>query len=107
MDNFIIIHKILKALEKAMDYSEFDIENIKWNALKISENRWYCIIQMLLKNEYIEGNEISKYLTGHINVIDCGVCITLKGLEYLNDNTIMKRTARAFKGAREIKGIID
>lgn len=28
MDNFTVIYKILKALEKAMDYDEFDIAMI-------------------------------------------------------------------------------
>ena len=31
MDNFIIIYKILKALEKAMDMPEFDTSNITFN----------------------------------------------------------------------------
>ena len=32
-DNFKCIYKILKALEKAMDYSEFDISQIDHNKL--------------------------------------------------------------------------
>lgn len=107
MDNFIIIYKILKALEKAMDMPEFDINNIMWDALKISENRWYSIMGMLIKNGYVEGIEITQFLTGNVGVTDHGICITLKGLEYLNDNSIMKRAMRTLQGAKEIKGIID
>ena len=38
MNNFNIIYKILKTLEVAMDYDEFDLEQISPEALKISQN---------------------------------------------------------------------
>ena len=38
MDNLNIIYKILKQLEKAMDYDEFDMETVSAERLKISEN---------------------------------------------------------------------
>lgn len=50
MDNFKAVYKILSALEKAMDYPEFDIR------------------------------------------------ITLKGLEYLQENSMMKKVYNAVKG---------
>ena len=40
MDNFRIIYKILKALETAMDYDEFDMNRISAEALTISQKRW-------------------------------------------------------------------
>ena len=36
MDNFTVIYKILKALEQAMDYDEFDIKQISHTRLNIS-----------------------------------------------------------------------
>lgn len=39
MDNFKIIYKILKALEVALDYEEFDINSISPEVLKISKAR--------------------------------------------------------------------
>ena len=30
MDNFKAVYKILSALEKAMDYPEFDINDVRW-----------------------------------------------------------------------------
>jgi len=35
VDNFKIIYKILKALETALDYEEFDIDEISHERLKI------------------------------------------------------------------------
>ena len=49
MDNFNIIYKILKQLEKAMDYDEFDMDFVSAEHLKISENRWVRIWEMLTK----------------------------------------------------------
>lgn len=40
MDNFTIIYKILKELEKALDYDEFDVSRISSERLGISGQRW-------------------------------------------------------------------
>ncbi len=101
MDNFSIIYKILSALEKAMDYPEFDIEQINAKALKISEERWLRYIEMLADCGYIKGVEFVSYLTGTHAEFD-HVRITLKGLEYLTENSFMKRAYRTVKGIREI-----
>ena len=73
MDNFSIIYKILKALEKALDYEEFDKEIISHEKYGISYRRWERIMIMLAKEGYID-NTISPI-------------ITLKGLEYLERNS--------------------
>lgn len=44
MDNFTVIYKILKALEQAMDYDEFDVKQISHTRLNISHQRWEKII---------------------------------------------------------------
>ena len=40
MDNFKAVYKILTALEKAMDLPEFDINQIGYEALGVSKERW-------------------------------------------------------------------
>ena len=47
MDNFSVIYKILKKLEKAMDLDEFSIDDVSAEVLKISESRWAAIKEML------------------------------------------------------------
>lgn len=103
MDNFTIIYRILKALEKAMDYEEFDISTISAERLNISYSRWEKIMIMLAKTGYVEGiiydqclNDYSPHLTKPIHP-----SITLKGLEYLNDNSFMKKAANVVKGIKE------
>ena len=104
MDNFTVIYKILKALEKAMDCEEFDINSISHERLNITYQRWEKILIMLAKTGYIEGiiyertlADYSPHLAKPIQPI-----ITLKGMEYLNDNTLMKRAANVAKGIKEV-----
>ena len=104
MNNFKIIYKILKYLEKAMDFAETETEPITFAALHISEERWLNIIAMLLENGYISGVQIKKYMgsTVVINNLE-NIKITLKGLEYLSENSMMKKAAKA---GSEIVGLI-
>lgn len=45
MDNFKAVYRILSALEKAMDYPAFDIEQIGAHALGVSDERWCRYIE--------------------------------------------------------------
>ena len=58
MDNFTVIYKILKTLEQAMDYDEFDVKQISHTRLNISYQRWEKILIMLAKSGYIRGHPI-------------------------------------------------
>ena len=98
MDNFKIIYKILRALEAAMDYEEFNMEQISPNILGISEPRCEAIMQMLLNNGYIEGGKIVALLGTPPKITWGRPQITLAGLEYLNENSMMKKLANAAKG---------
>lgn len=52
MDNFRIISKILRYLERAMDYDEPDMDMISPGSLKITDNRWMAIMDQLSKEEF-------------------------------------------------------
>lgn len=101
MDNFTIIYKILSVLEKAMDYPEFDVNLINAQSLKISEERWIRYMEMLSDSGYIKGVEFEDTIAGTRIYFD-DIRITLKGLEYLTENTFMKRAYRAIKGVSEV-----
>lgn len=98
MDNFNIIYKILKALEKAMDYDEFDMDFISAEQLKISENRLIKIWEMLCKAGYVDGVSVKYGAQGDVIVSVSNPRITLKGIEYLHDNSFMKKAANIAKG---------
>ena len=48
MDNFKAVYKILSALEKAMDYPEFDIAQINHEKLGVSKERWCRYLEILV-----------------------------------------------------------
>lgn len=51
---------------------------------------------------YIKGVSILKDITGSTNVDAENMRITLKGLEYLQENSIMQKIYRTAKGLKEI-----
>ncbi|MDE7436675.1 MAG: YjcQ family protein [Lachnospiraceae bacterium] len=103
MDNFSVIYKILKALEKAMDYDEFDTKLISHERFGISYQRWEKILIMLVKSGYIEGVAFDQTLSDYSQCIVEPIhpVITLKGLEYLSENTLMKKAANLARGIKE------
>lgn len=102
-NNFKIIYKILKILEGAMDKEEFDKELISHESLGISEPLWCNIIKMLVDNGYIEGVFVLKAFGGRVPAIKMDTpCITLKGLEYLEENSLMKKASNLAKGIIDV-----
>lgn len=98
MDNFKIIYKILRLLEESMDYDEFDTGLLSPELLGVSENRMNAILIMLQDEGYISGIIYRKGLNGvKLNK----PVITLKGLEYLEENSTMKKVAGLLKGIKE------
>lgn len=102
MDNFKIIYHILRYLEKAMDYDEADLDFISASKLGISAQRWMTIMEMLAEEEYVAGITIKRSVDGDICLSESGVRITLKGLEYLQENSLMQKAANLAKGIAEI-----
>lgn len=103
MDNFKIIYKILKIMEAAMDLEEFDKSTISYEALSLTEPRWCRIIAMLVSEGYVTGIEVWNSNTcKYPRVALSRPEITMKGLEYLEQNSLMKRAADMAKGIKEI-----
>ena len=103
MDNFTVIYKILKILEKAMDLGELDPDAISADKFRISQPRWEKIMIMLAKSGYIEGIRYEQNFADYSPRICEPITpvITLRGLEYLSENTVMKRVANVLKGIKE------
>lgn len=101
-DNFKFIYNILRALEAAMDYPEFDISQISAEKLGISRERWARYLEMMSSAEYIKGIRAYTNVAGDIEIDNNGIRITLKGLEYLSENSIMQRMYKAAKGIKDL-----
>lgn len=102
MDNFKIIYKILSSLEKSMDLESFPTECIAPELLRISKERWTKYLEMLSDAGYIKGIRIKKYINGETNIDIEDIQITLKGLEYLSENSIMQRLYKTAKGITDL-----
>lgn len=102
MDNFKAVYKILTALEKAMDLSEFDIMQVGPEALGVTKERWSRYLEMMADVGYIKGVSIHRDILGEVCVDARNIRITLKGLEYLQENTVMRKIYNAAKGISEI-----
>lgn len=103
MNDFTVIYRILQALQKSMDSDEFDETMISPERLKISETRRNKLLVQLVKNEYVEGIELRKYQDSSTAepFILPSATITLKGLEYLEDNSMMKKAAGVLKELKD------
>lgn len=102
MDNFKAVYKILTALEKAMDLPEFDIRQINHEALGVSKERWARYIEMMVDVGYIKGVRVGYNINGDTMVEAHDMRITLKGLEYLQENSIMTKIQKAAQGITEV-----
>ncbi len=102
MDNFKAVYRILSVLEKSMDLPELNVSQIDAKALNVSEQRWARYIEMMLDVGYIKGAQVTSNIDGTLAVEIDNMCITLKGLEYLQENSIMQRLYRAAKGIKDI-----
>lgn len=102
MDNFKAVYKILTALEKAMDLPEFDIMQVGPDALGVTPERWSRYLEMMADVGYIKGVSIHRDILGEICVDAKNTRITLKGLEYLQENSVMRKIYSAAKGIRDI-----
>ncbi len=102
MDNFKIIYKILKILEKYMDYESVPSELISHDVFEISKERWSRILKMMIDTGLIGGIRCIEADGSTVPIIKLyNPSITLKGLEYLEENSMMKKAAELVKGIKE------
>lgn len=102
-ENLKIIYEILKKLESGMDIPKFDKSVLSYSSLEISKPKWCRIMKMLYDSGYITGiNVWMSYDCTYPQVELTRPEITLKGLEYLQENSIMQRLLKTAKGIKEI-----
>lgn len=98
MEQFKQIYRILSILHKAMDLEEWDSKLLSPEALGISLPMWSRLMAMLLKEGYITGGETwESFDVSYPKVKLSRPEITLKGLEYLEENSLMKKAGEMLK----------
>lgn len=103
-EDFRTIYRMLSILQKSMDYEHVDIRRLSADNLGITESKRKVLLGMLLKNGYVEGFQVIQYIGDQAPNIEGleGIRITLKGLEYLEENSLMQKAARLAKGIAEV-----
>ncbi|HHU52713.1 MAG TPA: hypothetical protein GXZ43_01350 [Clostridiaceae bacterium] len=108
-DYFVVVYHICNYLYDCLKQGkEIDIEQIKPINKKfvIKENYWKYIICNLYKDGYIDG--ITIYNADdetHITNLE-DIQITPKGIEYLQENNMMKKIVKGLKTVKEITPLI-
>jgi hypothetical protein len=103
MDNFKAIYKILKRLEEQMDDDLANLEGVKHTDLQITENRWTNLLRMLANEGYIEGINVVPKLEGRAEIVYSKPGIKLDGLQFLKENSMMKKAENLVKGIATLK----
>lgn len=103
MDNFKVIYQILKYLESALDMPMYDAGAISPERLRISRERWEQILLMMQDAGYIKGLVFTQSMSDdRARLVEpVRPQVTLKGLEYLAENTMMKKAANLLKGIKD------
>lgn len=101
-DNFKMIYRILSSLEEQMDKEKVDISKFDHEQLGVSKERWLNYIIMMEDAGYITGVSIKKNIYDEILFDGKNMRITIKGLEYLSENSIMQRMYKIVKGIKDV-----
>lgn len=101
MDTLQIAYKILYALEHK-DAPQYMGQVISPEKIGAEPEKWLEVVQSLLEEGYISGVKISMDILGNQMVDVKNARITLKGAEYLRDNSAMRRFAQIAAGIIEI-----
>ncbi|WP_302889354.1 YjcQ family protein [uncultured Acidaminococcus sp.] len=101
VDNFKLIYRILKYIEACMGYEQFDDDNFAASHFGVSKALFLNILQTLLEAGYISGIKIVTDKCGS-DIALINPHLTVAGMEYLADNTMMKKAYRQLKGIEDI-----
>lgn len=93
-DMNVVVYKLLAYLYaclKAGVCSNFSDIQSESGLLNIPKRYWVAVIEELREHGYITGVKITRTQTGPV-LLNNGIRITLKGVEYLEENSWMQKT---------------
>lgn len=98
--DFKAVYKILQYLSRNMGNEDAGYEMIAAETLGIAECRWEQILIELQEEGYIKGLVVTQSLGDYYPHIAEPIRprITLKGLEYLEENSQMKKARQIIEG---------
>ena len=102
MDYFKTVYRILNFLKKSEENEEFDDEDFTAGYFKLTERQWALTLTRLVRDGYISGVSLKIGADGYIVVSLSAPMITSSGMEYLSENTAVRKAARLLKGIKEV-----
>lgn len=90
-----IIWQILNELDLALDADDGKPRKEDFTAerFRITENRFNCYISMLSEAGYVSGVDRREFADGEVSVDYSGISITLSGIQFLWENSAMRKIA--------------
>ena len=102
-DIFRIIYTILKELyEHKKSGTQTPREDIGPERFQIPVGYWISILSELVDNGFVSGVKIRDTKTGKVISGLDDIDITLKGVEYLQENSMMQKVYNVVKGIKDI-----
>lgn len=96
------VYRILKIIDLSRDKEDFNFDKeFDLEKLEIDEKRLEDILETLNENGYIKGIKILRSVNGPSTISISSPRLTLAGMEYLEENTIMKKVCRGLRETKE------
>jgi len=102
MDNFKTVYRILNFLKKSELNDEFDDESFTSEYFGLTDRQWASTLERIIDDGHVKGVSIRFGADGYAVISISNPRITTKGLEYLVENSLMRKAARLVKGIREV-----
>lgn len=93
MNTLQIAYKILYSLEHK-EKADYMGQLISPAALEVPEDKWREVLESLLEDGLISGVKFGKDILGNQYIDVKHAKITMKGAEYLSENSVMKKIAQ-------------
>lgn len=101
IEDFKVIYIILSTFQNSLDYPKADVERLSAEHLGINKHRRDHLLEVLVDAGYIKGIQVRRCEDGDYLLMLNDIQITLKGLEYLEEYSILRRVQRELKGIKE------
>lgn len=104
MEEFKQIYRILRILQKDLDIEEPDAERLSPEALGMSVTRRNKLLKMLQDKWYVSGLDVVQFIGDSEPTVSGfeNLEITLDDLQYLEENSMMRKAAKLAKGSKDV-----
>ena len=101
-DYFVIVYRILDYLYQCFKSGEFpDVGLFGPDALGINHSYWCNILESLDRDGYICGIVVVPHMGAPSGIKLVDLKITSKGIEYLQENSMLSKARNFLKGVKE------